>query len=152
MIVIDALVQSLRNRGLQVIEQPQASKHTNTHLELWLIGFTYGGENRDNNALHYETITFSCDVISAGVARKFIAELRPVLRTMMELGRDSLDVQVQAPDPGNPSQTILKKLKAHFEKISDGAFDWESEDSPMPAHFRESWRITITYPASIAEL
>ena len=149
MIVIDALVQALRNKNLLVIEQPQASKHTNAHLELWLAGFTYGGEQRNDDYLTYETMMMNCYVNSAGVARNFVSELRPILRTMLELGKNSLEVPVEIPNPDDENQTVTKKLKAHFQKVNDGTFEWESEDSPMPARFREAWRITITYPASI---
>ena len=148
MIVIDALVEALRSQGLQVIEQPQAATNTNAHIDLWLTGFTAGGEKGDNDPLSYETMTFNADVVSAGVARAFVGELRKVLRTMMELGKNSLGVPVRVPDPigGN---TKSKNLKAHFEKISPGAFEYETEEAPMPARFKESWRITITYPVSI---
>jgi hypothetical protein len=57
---------------------------------------------------------------------------------MAELGESSLIVQVGT-----------KKVLAHFEKIQSGTFEYESEESPMPARFRETWRITITYPVDI---
>jgi hypothetical protein len=148
-IVLDALVAALRSRGLQVIEQPQAATNTNARLDLWLAGFTAGGENRNGDLLSYETMTFTADVVSSGVARAFVGGLRKTLRVMMCLGESSLIVPVTVADPAAPDNSITKNLRAHFEKVSPGAFEYETEDAPMPARFRESWRITITYPASI---
>ena len=150
MIVIDALTASLRKQGLQVIEQPQAASNTNAHIDLWLAGFTVGGVRKNNDPLEYETLTFTADVVSSGAARAFVGGLRKTLRVMARLGESSLAVPVTFPDPALPGQTLAKNLRAHFEKISPGAFEYESEDSPMPARFKESWRITITYPAGIA--
>jgi hypothetical protein len=147
MIVIDALVQALRARGIQVIEQPQAATNTNAHLDLWLSGFTAGGEKGDGDPFAYETMTFTADVVSAGVARQFVGDLRNILRAMALLGETYLEVPVTIPDPGHPEETRLKKLRASFEKTASGAFEYESEEFPMPARFKESWRITITYPA-----
>ena len=149
MIVLDALVASLRARGLQVIEQPQAATNTNTHIDLWLTGFTPGGEKGGGDPLSYETMSFQADVVSSGVARVFVGSLRKTLRVMARLGESSLAVPVAFPDPARPGQTLTKNLRAHFEKTGGGAFEYESEDSPMPARFKESWRITITYPAGI---
>jgi hypothetical protein len=148
-IVLDALVASLRNQGLRVIEQPQAAVNTNAHIDLWLAGFTAGGEGKNGGPLEYETMTFTADVVSSGVARAFVGGLRKTLRTMMKLGESSLAVPVAFPDPARPGETAVKNLKAHFEKTAPGAFEYESEDAPMPARFKESWRITITYPADI---
>jgi hypothetical protein len=149
MIVIDALVTALRNRGIEVIEQPQASTNTNAHLELWLEGFSVGGEKRDNNPLSYETLAFKADVVSSGVARQFVGRLRKILRAMMRLGESRLIIPLQVPNPEQPGETRTKNLTASFEKISPGVFEYESDESPMPARFRETWRITITYPADI---
>jgi hypothetical protein len=68
---------------------------------------------------------------------------------MARLGETYLDVPVAIPDPDNPGETRIKNLRAHFEKTVSGVFEYESEESPMPARFKESWRITITYPADI---
>lgn len=149
MVVIDALVAALRNKGIAVIEQPQSAINTNARLDLWLVGFTMGGELRDNNPLTYETMTFNANIISAGVAKQFVGDLRKILRTMMELGKDSLSVSVTIPDQENPGETKIKKLRANFEKMEDGSFEYETEEAPMPARFTERWRITITYPANI---
>jgi hypothetical protein len=146
-IVIDALAGAMRSRGLTVIEQPQAAANTNTRIDLWLTGFTAGGEKGSSNPLDYEAMTFSADVVSSGVARAFVGRLRKTLRIMAELGERSLAVQVAC--PGQNGDIKTKKLIAHFEKISPGAFEYETEEAPMPARFKESWRITITYPADI---
>ncbi|MDR2020525.1 MAG: DUF4783 domain-containing protein [Treponema sp.] len=143
MLVIDALAAALRSRGIQVIEQPQAALNTNARLELWLEGFTAGGEGKTGNPLDYETMTFRADVAASGVARQFVGALRKILRTMLELGESSLDVPVTV------GENAVMLLKAHFEKTSPGTFEYEDELSPMPARFRESWRITITYRATI---
>jgi hypothetical protein len=143
MIVIDALAAALRDRGLQVIEQPQAATNTNARLELWLEGFTAGGEGKTGKPLDYETMTFRADAVASGVARQFVGALRKILKTMLELGESSLDVPVAA------GENKIIRLKAHFEKTSPGTFEYEDELSPMPARFKESWRITITYRASI---
>jgi hypothetical protein len=147
MIVIDALVAALRSKGLEVIEQPQAATNTNVHLDLWLNSFTAGGEGGSGNPLDYETMTFTADLVTSGVARKFVGGLRKALRIMMGLGESSLTVPVSIPSPDSGDSTRTKKLKAHFEKTAPGAFEYESEDAPMPARFKESWRIMITYPA-----
>jgi hypothetical protein len=149
MIVIDALVAALRARGMEVIEQPQAATNTNAHLELWLTGYTFGGEGKTGNSLNYETMTFRADVVSSGVARQFVSGLRKTLKAMMGLGESSLGVPVFTPVPGDSGAIRETKLKAHFEKTAEGVFEYESESSPMPARFVEKWRITITYPASI---
>jgi hypothetical protein len=147
--VIDALVAALRAKGLQVIEQPQAATNTNAHLDLWLEGFTLGGERGDGDPLSYETMTLKAEIVSSGVARSFVAYIRQPLRIMMRLGEASLEVPVAIPDPDNPGSTKTKKLRAAFEKIIPGAFEYETDEAPMPARYRETWRITITYPASI---
>ena len=72
MIVIDSLVEAMRMRGLQVVEQPQAAVNTNTHVDLWLTGLTAGGEKGDSDPLAYEAMTFNADVVSSGVARAFV--------------------------------------------------------------------------------
>ncbi|MDR2663074.1 MAG: DUF4783 domain-containing protein [Treponema sp.] len=149
MIVIDALVHALRVYGIPVIEQPQAAANTNAHLDLWLAGFTAGGEKGNGDPFSYETMTFTADVVSSGVARQFVGDLRHTLRTMAMLGETYLDVPVAIPAPDNPEETRLKKLRAFFEKTASGAFEYESEEAPMPVRFKESWRITITYPADI---
>jgi hypothetical protein len=149
MIVLDALVAALRARGLQVIEQPQAATNTNAHLDLWLEGFTLGGERGDSDPLAYETMTLRAEVVSSGVARSFVASIRKPLRIMMRLNELSLIVPVTVPDPDVPGGTKTKKLRAVFEKIAPGGFEYETEEAPMPARFKETWRITITYPASI---
>jgi hypothetical protein len=146
-IVIDALVQALRDRGIQVIEQPQAATNTNAHLDLWLSGFTAGGEKGDGDPFAYETVTFTADVVSAGVARQFVGDLRNILRAMALLGETYLDVPLAIPSPDRPGETKTKNLRAFFEKTVSGAFEYESEEAPMPARFKESWRITITYSA-----
>jgi hypothetical protein len=148
-IVLDALVAALRAQGLQVIEQPQAAANTNAHLDLWLSGFTAGGEKRNGDPLSYETMSFTAEVVSSGVARAFVGGLRKTLRVMMRLGESSLIVPVTIPDPDAPGNGTTKNLRAHFEKMIPGAFEYEAEDAPMPARFKESWRITITYPAGI---
>jgi hypothetical protein len=148
MIVIDALIQALRARGIQVIEQPQAATNTNAHLDLWLSGFTAGGEKGGGDPFAYETMTFTADVVSSGVARQFVGDLRNILLTMALLGETYLEVPVTVPAP-RPEEAVVKKLRASFEKTASGAFEYESEESPMPARFKESWRITITYPADI---
>jgi hypothetical protein len=148
-IVIDALVTALRTRGIQVIEQPQAATNTNAHLDLWLSGFTAGGEKGNGDPFAYETMAFTADVVSSGVARQFVGDLRNILRTMALLGETYLDVPVTVPDPDNPGETKSKNLRACFEKTASGAFEYENEDAPMPARFKEGWRITITYPADI---
>jgi hypothetical protein len=147
MIVIDALVSAMRDIGLQVIEQPQAATNTNAHVDLWLTGFTAGGESGSSDSLAYETMTFAADVVSLGVARKYVGGLRPILRTMMRLGVDSLPVKVFYTDEKGFAR--VRTIKAHFQKTQDGAFEYESEDAPMPARFVERWRITITYPSDI---
>jgi hypothetical protein len=144
MIVIDALAEALRSEGLLVFEQPQAAVNTNTHIDLWLTGLTAGGEKGNGDPLAYETMTFNADVVSSGVARAFVGSLRKALRKMAELGERSLAVPV----PGL-NGAKAKNLKAHFEKISPGAFEYEAEEAPMPARFKEPWRITITYPADL---
>jgi hypothetical protein len=149
MIVIDALVAALRAEGLQVIEQPQAAANTNARLDLWLAGFTAGGEDGSGDPLAYETMTFTADVVSSGVTRAFVGSIRKILRTMARLGESSLAVPVNIPDPERPGETLTRNLKAHFEKTAPGAFEYETEEAPMPARFKESWRITITYPAGI---
>jgi hypothetical protein len=149
MIVIDALVAALRGLGLQVIEQPQAATNTNAHLDLWLTGFTPGGEGKGGGPLEYETMTFTADVVSSGIARAFVGGLRKTLRTMMQLGESSLAVPVAVPLRDRPGESATRTLRARFEKIAPGAFEYETEDAPMPARFKESWRITITYPAGI---
>jgi hypothetical protein len=149
MIVIDALVTALRAKGLAVIEQPQVATNTAPRLELWLSGFTAGGERKGGSPLEYETVIFTADVVASGVARMFVGGLRKILRTMMELGESSLPVSVGVPNPARPEEALTKNLRAHFEKTAPGAFEYETEDAPMPARFKESWRITITYPAGI---
>jgi hypothetical protein len=149
MIVIDALIAALRAQGLQVIEQPQAATNTNAHLDLWLEGFTAGGEKGNGDPLAYETMTFKADVVSSGIARVFVGTVRKILRTMMRLGEYSLAVPVIIPDPDHLGEIKTKKLRANFEKVTPGAFEYETEEAPMPARFRETWRITITYPADI---
>jgi hypothetical protein len=144
MTVIDALVGAMRSRGLDVIEQPQAAVTTKAHVDLWLTGLTSGGEKGSCDPLDYETMAFSADVVSSGVARAFVGRLRKTLRAMAELGERSLAVPV----PGQ-NGAKAKKLIAHFEKFSPGTFEYETEEAPMPARFKESWRITITYPADI---
>jgi hypothetical protein len=148
-IVLDALVAALRSRGLQVIEQPQAATNTNAHLDLWLTGFTAGGEKRNGDPLSYETMSFTADVVASGVARAFVGGLRKTLRIMTRLGESSLAVPVTLPAPDAPGDSSTKNPRAHFEKVSPGAFEYETEDAPMPARFKESWRITITYPAGV---
>jgi hypothetical protein len=148
-IVLDALVEALRGQGIQVIEQPQAATNTNARLELWLEGFSVGGEGGAGSPLDYETMTFRGDVVSSGVARQFVGGLRKILRTMMRLGQSSLPVPVTVSDTTYPEGKRIRRLMAHFEKIGPGAFEYESEEAPMPARFREVWRITITYPADI---
>jgi hypothetical protein len=149
MIIIDALVSALRSQGLQVIEQPQAATNTGAHIDLWLTGLTAGGEKRNGSPLDYETMTFTAEVAASGTARVFVGGLRKTLRTMAQLGESSLEVPVAVRISSAPESWGTKKLRAHFEKLGMGAFEYESEDAPMPARFRESWRITITYPASI---
>jgi hypothetical protein len=149
MIVIDALVAALRAEGLQVIEQPQAATNTNARIDLWLAGYTLGGEKKDNNPRTYETLTFNADVTASGVAKAFVGELRKILKTMLWLGETSLMVPVIISSPQPPAYTRKKFLRAHFQKIAEGAFEYESEGSPMPARFVERWRITVTYPAGI---
>jgi hypothetical protein len=151
-IVIDALVKALRTHGIQVIEQPQAATNTNAHLDLWLSGFTAGGEKGDGDPFAYETMTFTADVVSSGIARQFVGGLRNILRTMARLGETYLDVPVTFPDPERTGETRTKNLRAFFEKIVSGAFEYENEDAPMPVRFKEGWRITITYPADIVPL
>jgi hypothetical protein len=148
-IVIDALVAALRGRGLQVIEQPQAAVNTNAHIDLWLTGLTPGGEKRNGDPLAYETMAFTAEATASGVARVFVGSLRKTLRVMAELGESSLVVPVLFRSPSHPGAWETKNLRAYFEKTAAGAFEYESEESPMPARFRESWRITITYPADI---
>jgi hypothetical protein len=148
-IVLDALAASLRSQGLQVIEQPQAATNTNAHIDLWLTGLAPGGEKGRGDPLSYETMSFAADVVSSGAARAFVGGLRKTLRVMARLGEYSLAVPVTVPDPARPGQTRTKNLRANFEKTATGAFEYESEDAPMPARFKESWRITITYPADI---
>jgi hypothetical protein len=148
-IVIDALVSALRARGLRVIEQPQAAVNTSAHIDLWLSGLSAGGEKRSGDPLEYETMTFTAEVTASGVARAFVGGLRKTLRAMARLGESSLAVPVAMPDPDHPGESITKNLRAHFEKTAAGAFEYESEDAPMPARFREPWRITITYLAGI---
>jgi hypothetical protein len=148
-IVLDALAAALRGQGLQVIEQPQAAANTNARIDLWLTGLTPGGERGDGDPLNYETMTFQADVVSSGAARAFVGGLRKTLRAMARLGESSLAVPVAVQDPARPGEALTKTLKAHFEKTAPGAFEYESEDAPMPARFKESWRITITYPAGI---
>jgi hypothetical protein len=147
--VPDALAASLRGLGLQVIERPQAATNTGAHIDLWLIGLTAGGEKGEGDPLAYETMTFQADVTASGVARVFVGGLRKTLRVMARLGECSLAVPVAAPDPERPGETLVKNLRAHFERTAPGAFEYESEDAPMPARYREGWRITITYPAGI---
>ncbi|MDR2186402.1 MAG: hypothetical protein LBO80_12165 [Treponema sp.] len=145
MIVLDALAAALRNRGIPVIEQPQAAVNTNARIELWLTGFTAGGEKGDGDPLVYETVTFTADVVSSGAARQFVGGLRKILAAMARLGESSLPVPVTIPDPERPGETVTRELRAHFEKTAPGAFEYEDEGAPMPARFKESWRITITY-------
>jgi hypothetical protein len=147
--VLDALVDALRAYGIPVLEQPQAAVNTNARLELWLSGFTAGGEKGDGDSLAYETMTFTADVVSSGVARQFVGELRKILLPMARLGESFLPVPVTISDPARPGKTITKNLRALFEKTAPGTFEYESEEAPMPARFKESWRITITYPADI---
>jgi hypothetical protein len=149
MIVIDALVAAMRQRGLRVIEQPQAATNTNAHIDLWLVGYSVGGAARDGDSLAYETLTFNANVVSSGVARQFVGGLRKTLKLMMRLGEASLVFPVYTPVPGEPEKIRETKLKAHFEKVTEGAFEYEQEGAPMPAQFVERWRITITYPARI---
>jgi hypothetical protein len=149
MIVINALVSALRARGLQVIEQPQAATNTNAHIDLWLTGYSLGGEKFNSNPGSYETLTFSADAVACGVARQFVGGLRKILKKLMELENTSLEVPVPVQTP-SPNTGGIKMLKAHFQRIAEGVFEYEPETAPMPARFVEKWRITITYPASIA--
>ena len=146
MIVYDALVAALRAQHIPVIEQPQAALTTGPQLELWLEGFTLGGEKKDGIPYSYETLTVKAEVTASGVARKFVSGLRPILRKMMMFGENGLDVLVIVNHDGAPKTNIIK---ARFEKTSPGGFEYESEEAPMPARFRETWRITITYRATI---
>jgi hypothetical protein len=150
-IVIDALVSALRGRGLPVVEQPQAAANTNAHIDLWLTGLTAGGEKRSGGGspLDYETMTFTAEITASGAARVFVGGLRKTLRIMALLGESSLPVPVTVPDPDQEGKTLTKTLRAHFERTGPGAFEYEAEGAPMPARFREPWRITITYPAGI---
>ena len=142
MIVYDALVAALRAQKISVIEQPQSAITTGPQLELWLEGFTLGGEKNDGNPLAYETLTVKAEVTASGVARSFVSGLRRILRKMLEFGIDGLTVPVTIVQNGAPA---AHTIKARFEKIAPGGFEYENEDAPMPARFKESWRITITY-------
>ena len=132
-----------------MIEQPQAAVNTNARLELWLTGFTAGGERGEGNPLAYETLTFTADVVASGVARRFVGDLRKILLTMLRLGESSLPVPVTVPCQDRPEEAVTHTLTAHFEKTNPGAFEYEDETAPMPARFRESWRITITYRSDL---
>ena len=149
MIVIDALVAALRGRGVPVVEQPQAAVNTNARLDLWLAGFTAGGERGEGDPIAYETITFTADVVASGVARRFVGDLRNMLVTMLRLGESSLPVPVKIPYQDDPENFTTHILAANFEKINPGAFEYEDETAPMPARFKESWRITITYRSDL---
>jgi hypothetical protein len=146
MIVYDALVSALRAQAIPVIEQPQAALTTGPNLELWLEGFTLGGEKQDGVPYAYETLILKAEVTASGVARQFVSGLRPILRKMLVFGEDGLAVPVTVDHDGTPK---THTITARFEKTSPGGFDYESEEAPMPARFRETWRITITYRATI---
>jgi hypothetical protein len=146
-IVYDALVGELRARGLPVIEQPQAAQNTGPNLELWLEGFTLGGEKGNGRAYEYETLAVKADVTASGVARGFVSGLRGILRKMLVFGEDGFAFPVAA--QGKNGSTVIHTVTARFEKIAAGSFEYEAEEAPMPARFRESWRIIITYRTNI---
>ena len=146
MIMYEALVTVLRANGIPVLEQPQAARTTGPQLELWLDGFTLGGEKKDGNPYSYETLTVKAEVTASGVARQFVSGLRTILRKMMIFGEDGLPVPVALIQNGIPKRHIIT---ARFEKTSPGGFEYETEDAPMPARFRETWRITITYKSNL---
>lgn len=146
MIVYDALVAALRARKIPVIEQPQSAMTTGPQLELWLEGLTLGGEKNDGNPLAYETLTVKAEVTASGVARSFVSGLRGILRKMMVFGIEGLAVPVTIEQDGS---TTVRTVMARFEKTTPGGFEYENEESPMPARFRESWRIIITYRTTI---
>jgi len=140
--VYDALVAALRAQAIPVLEQPQAAKTTGPNLELWLEGFTLGGERKDGNPYTYETLTIKAEVTASGVARNFVSGLRDILRKMVVFGVDGLAVPVTVEQEGAAATSTVM---ARFEKIAPGGFEYETEEAPMPARFREVWRITITY-------
>jgi len=148
-IVYDAFIAAIRAQRIPVIEQPQSAITTGPQLELWLEGFTLGGEKKDGNSYTYETLTVKADVTASGVARVFVSGLRNILRKLMVFGEDGLFFPASFPDPHNPGETITKTMTARFEKLQPGSFESENEDSPMPARFKEIWRITITYQSHL---
>ena len=144
MIVIEALQEALSKKGIINILKPQVSTVADAHAELALIGFTAGGEKKDNNIKAYENLTLSCDIVSLGVSIDYVNELSKFLKKMLELCIDSLDV------------TLIKNnqeyiIKAHFQKVQEGRFEYPEDSQALPAEYREGYIITMTYPSFLNE-
>ncbi|UTC62596.1 DUF4783 domain-containing protein [Treponema sp. OMZ 787] len=144
MIIIEALQEALSKKGIVNILKPQASTVADAHAELGLIGLTVGGEKKDNNIKTYETLTLSCDIVSLGVSIDYVKEVSKFLKKMLELCIDSLDV----PLIKNNREYLIK---AHFQKVREGSFEYPEDSQVLPAEYREGYIITMTYPSFLNE-
>ncbi len=145
--IIRALEEGIkRELNLRTILLPQKAEGATAAISLSFAGIEAAGETADNheaNAMEKVQFwaTYSTGGTHAAWVNRAIADSRRLNRLEAE-GKMELVVKID--------QDKTKRLYAVWSRQQAGSFVYsDDEEKPMPVAYTETYKVTVTYPASM---
>jgi hypothetical protein len=143
--ILNALLDGIRNLGLEAVIAPQVAQANRPHVELFLAGIEPAGidnRNPSSGKLGWERITFNAVFTSSGTHVRWVADTILALRKLVPLNDAPMRLAVKA------DKTYC--LQACWKRLAPGRFEYPNEEeSSMPVRYVETWEVSIAYPANI---
>lgn len=145
--VVNALLKSIRDLGIEAVLMPQTANATRPKIELYFAGIEpagIDGKNSETGNLGWERITFNALFCGEGTHSKWVNDVIIASRKLLPLQEKHMQL-IFRNDIGEDV-----KLTAHWRRLSPGRFEYpDKEESSMPVKYVEQWEITVAYPAHI---
>lgn len=145
--IIKALAEGIkRELGLRTILLPQKAEGTTAAIILSFSGMEAAGEAADSHEvsamerMHF-TATYSTGGTHAAWVNQAIVDSRKLNRLNSD-GKMEIVVKIDTDK--------TKRLYATWSRQQEGAFVYsDDEEKPMPVAYTETYKVTVTYPASM---
>jgi len=143
--IINALLENIRNLGIDAILMPQTISANRPRVDLFFNKIELAGIDKNNpesGKSGWERITFLAEFKSEGTHSRWLTDTIIASRKLLPLNENNMKLNI--------TEEKVYHLSAHWRRLSAGRFEYpEEEKSSMPVRYVELWDITIAYPANI---
>ena len=145
--IIKALEEGIkRELNLRTILLPQKAEGATAAIVLSFSGIEAAGEAADNHEVaSMERIHFLATYSTGGTHAAWVNRAIVDSRKLNKLNSDGkMEIVVKI------DQEKTKKLYATWSRQQAGSFVYsDDEEKPMPVAYTETYKVTVTYPASM---